>query len=84
MKGDVNILHIAAQKNQIRILDYALKHLNKRPDLLQARTSQNTSPMTLAFLANNYDTINLLMSHGVSPFEDLNVRLGSLRKKIKT
>ena len=40
--------------------------------------------MTLAFLANNYDTINLLMSHGVSPFEDLNVRLGSLRKKIKT
>ena len=71
----MSILHLAAHKNQIRILDYALKNLHKRKDLVEARTAQNASPMTLAFLANNYDSINLLMTHGVEPFADLNVRL---------
>lgn len=57
-------IHIAAASNDIHLVDFILKNVEKPETAVNIKNLEGWTPVMLASFMNNFDSLNLLLENG--------------------
>ena len=63
-KDGTTCLHIAAGTNDIHLMDYIIRSLASKKELINRRNNEGWIPAHIAGFLNNFDSLNLLLENG--------------------
>ena len=63
-KDGTTCLHIAAGTNDIHLMDYIIKNLPNKKEMINKRNNEGWLPAHMAAFLNNFDSLNLLLENG--------------------